>query len=67
LLLVNNAPSHFDPYYHLPEFEQDEDNVNEELSSTSARGRSRAGMSRSARGTLLKSSCKYYSKMEFIN
>ena len=53
LLLVDNAPSHFDPHYHLPEFEQDEHNE-EEPASTTARGRSHARMSRSARGILLK-------------
>lgn len=52
LLLVDNAPSHFDPHYHLPEFEQDEQNVDEEEPApTTARGRRRT---ETARGMLLK-------------
>lgn len=52
LLLIDNAPSHFDPHYRLPE--QDENN--EEVNSTPAsseRGRSNAGRSRPAHGILI--------------
>ena len=53
LLLVDNAPSHFDPHYRPPEPEQNENN-REESSSTTARGGNRTRTSRSARGILLK-------------
>ena len=65
LLLVDNAPSHFDLHYRLSESEQDEINVDEEEpASTTARRR----ISRSARGMLLKSSTFLLANnMAFIN